>query len=137
MIAKITNAITPKSFLLSTNTKNAHIQLVNRNSNISHQNESSRLLSFFHGTSSSVDVSGRSFFINHFSTSTIAHNPNVITNNPLMKFMTIAIVSGDNQKKFAIGLISANRKAIKAYHTFHHPIGKTQALLARTLGINM
>jgi hypothetical protein len=37
-IANIVKAITPRSVLLSTNTKNAHIQLVNHISNVDHHN---------------------------------------------------------------------------------------------------
>jgi len=86
---------------------------------------------------SSTSSPSASCFFSHFLISAIAHRPKLITKNQLMKFITIAIVSGDNRKKFAIGLMSANQKAMKAYQIFHHPIGKTHELFARTLGINM
>lgn len=73
-IAKIVKAITHRSVLLSTNTKNAHIQLVNQSNKVIHQipNEI-------------VFVSSESFFFSekYHKTSSISHNPKIKHRGPV------------------------------------------------------
>ena len=100
------NAITPRSVLLSTKTRKAPIQLVSRNKSII------RPLYI----PSMVVVSSSSSFLEekYVNTSLISPVPKIRTNIPLSKFIATAIVSGANQNRLLIGLISANRKVMKA-----------------------
>ena len=100
--AKAVIASTHKSVLLSTNTKNAPIPLVNQKSNPVHPkaNESPFVVRF------------SCFLAKKLSTSSISPSQKIITNTPLRKFIATAMVSGANQNRLLIGVISPNQKAI-------------------------
>lgn len=117
-IAKIVNAITPRSVLLSTKTKNAPIQLVSQNNNIIHPLYIPIVV---------VILSSSVFFEEKYvNTSLISPVPKISTNIPLRKFIATAIVSGAIQNRLLIGCISAKKNVINICHnpgaidTAHH-----------------
>jgi hypothetical protein len=89
--------MTPRSVLLSTNTRNAPIPLV-----------SQRRVPIRHVSRPVVPI----FLLIYHNVSRISPIPNTMTNTPLRKFILTAIVSGANQKNDLIGSISANQNAI-------------------------
>ena len=106
-MAKIVTAITQRSVLLSTNTKNAHIPLHNHNNNVAHQEaKDNQLISSF----SSLFLGAKKLI-----TSFINNNQKIKHNGHDKKFMATAIVSGDNQLPEKIDHI-LNQNAIKEYH---------------------
>ena len=107
-IAKIVKAITPRSVLLSTKTKNAHIPLVNHSNNVIHQAPNDIVFHF------SVIF----FFSQKYSTiSFINHKPKNKHKGPDKKFIDTAIVSGDNHHPEKIDPI-LNQNAINIYHKY-------------------
>lgn len=82
-------AITQRSVLLSTNTKNAHIPLHNQSNNVAHQ-----VAKDIHLTSS---LSSSFFGIKKFNTSLTNNNQKIRHKGQDKKFIATAIVSGDNQ----------------------------------------
>lgn len=99
-IARIVMAITPRSVLLSTKTKNAPIPLVSQNSMPSRPK-----LNANHFSSSS-------FLPKKLNTSLTSPILNIITNIPLRKFIATAMVSADSQNRLLIGCIRLNQNEI-------------------------
>ena len=95
------NAITPRSVLLSTNTKNAPIQLVNQNNNIIRPLYIPMVVT----ASSSSVFFGAKYII----ASLMSPVPKISTKIPLKKFMATATVSGPIQNQLLIGWISAKK----------------------------
>ena len=89
------NAITPRSVLLSTNTRKAPIQLVSQKSNIIHQ--------LYMPIAVVIDSSSAFFGAKYPNTSLMSPVPKIRTNIQLKKFMATAIVSGASQNRFLIG----------------------------------
>ena len=112
-IAKIVNAITHRSVLLSTNTKNAHIQLVSHSKRVDHHIPNT---TFF-------VVSDNSFFSEKYHIiSCINHKPNIKHRGHVKKFIATAIVSGANrsganQPSENIDQI-LNQNVINIYHRY-------------------
>ena len=113
-------AITQRSVLLSTNTKNAHIPLHNQSSKVAHQ-----VAKDIHFTSSFSS----SFFVTKKSkTSLIKSNQNIKHNGQDKKFIATAIVSGDNRLHEKIEpILNQNEMNVchkygieLAVHIFHH-----------------
>ena len=90
-IARIVIAITPRSVLLSTKTRNAPIPLVSQNSIPSRPK-----LNANHFSSSS-------FLPKKLNTSFTNPMLNIITNIPLRKFIATAMLSADSQNRLLIG----------------------------------
>jgi hypothetical protein len=107
-IAKTVNAITPRSVLLSTNTKNAHIQLVSQKSNIIHP--------LYKPIVVVVSSSSPFFEEKYVNTSLISPVPKIRTNIQLKKFIATAIVSGANQNRLLIGCMRAKKNVINICH---------------------
>lgn len=87
-IANIVNAITPRSVLLSTNIKKAHIPLVNQSNNV------------IHPVANEIDLvvsDNFNFSPKYWIDSLISASPKNNTNGPDKKFILTAIVSGDIQ----------------------------------------
>lgn len=108
-MAKIVTAITQRSVLLSTNTRNAHIPLHNHINNVAHHvaNQTHLISSF----SSSFLETKKS------STSLTNNSPKIRHNGQDKKFIATAIVSGDNQLPEKIEPI-LNQKDINEYHKY-------------------
>jgi len=94
-IAKIVNAITPRSVLLSTNTKKAPIQLVNQNNNI--------IRPLYIPIVVVISSSSVFFGAKYVIASLMSPVPNISTNIPLKKFIATATVSGAIQNQLLIG----------------------------------
>ena len=108
-IAKIVIAITQRSVLLSTNTKNAHIPLHNHSNKVAHQvAKDTHFISSF---------SSPFFEMKKSKTSLTSNRPNIRHNGQDKKFIATAIVSGDNQLPENIDQI-LNQNDIKAYHKY-------------------
>ena len=99
-------AITQRSVLLSTNTKNAHIPLHNQSNKVAHHVEKAiHLIASF---------SSSFFGIKKSKTSFTNNNPKIKHNGHDKKFIATAIVSGDNQLPEKIEPI-LNQKEINEY----------------------
>ena len=110
-IASIVTAITHKSDLLSTNTKNAPIPLHNQSNKADHQ-----VAKDIHLIASlSPSLSPSLLEIKKSNTSFNNNNQKIKHNGHDKKFIATAIVSGDNQLPEKIEPI-LNQKATKAYH---------------------
>lgn len=108
-IAKIVIAMTQRSVLLSTKTKNAHIQLHSHSNNVAHHVAKEIQL-----TSSFSSL----FFVSKkFKTSFINNNQKIKHKGHDKKFMATAIVSGDNQLPEKTEPI-LNQNAINEYHKY-------------------
>jgi len=92
-------AITHRSVLLSTKTRNAPIPLVNRNKSINRPNSKGYDDCSF-------------FFCSQANAALIAHNHKTSVNIPLRKFIIIARESADIQNRELIGLTKLNQKVI-------------------------
>lgn len=103
-IAKIVNAITPRSVLLSTNTKKAPIQLVNQNNNI--------IRPLYIPIVVVISSSSVFFGAKYVIASLMSPVPKISTNIPLRKFIATATVSGAIQNQLLIGWISAKKNII-------------------------
>lgn len=131
-IASVVIAITPRSVLLSTKTKKAHIQLLSHKSNIIQPDTKDRFFAFSDNSKSFI------FVLKYSITSFTNPNPNISTNIPLKKFIATANVSGANRvftlpNKLNQKVMNTCRSkgAAEAIQTFHR---STQWLAAKTLG---
>lgn len=106
-MAKIVTAITQRSDLLSTNTRNAHIPLHNHSNNVAHH--VAKDIHFISPFSSSFFGAKKS------KTSLTNNNPKIRHNGQDKKFIATAIVSGDSQLHENTDQI-LNQKAINEYH---------------------
>ena len=120
-IANNVNANTHISVLLSTNNKNAHIQLVNHNSNVVHHITIQFLLSksliviipFFHFSSVNFLSSESSFFVrNNVNSWNIIAIQKIKTKLALILFIEIAILSEDNHNHQFVHHVSENMNVI-------------------------
>ena len=134
-IAKIVNAITHRSLLLSTKTKNAHIQLVSRNNSIIHPLYIPSVVVISSSSFSSF------FGEKYVNTSLMSPVQKIRTNTQLRKFIATAIVSGASQNRLLIGCMSANRNVTKICRRYGAAAAgptlprSTPWLCASTLGI--
>jgi hypothetical protein len=103
--ARITRERTPRSVLLSTKTRNAHIPLVSHKRIPNHQSHRNIFSSLVSSSFSARDL------FNHKSSCT-ATTPKIKTKIPLIKFIITAIVSGANQKPSPNGEKRPNQNAI-------------------------
>ena len=108
-MAKIVIAITQRSVLLSTNTKNAHIPLHNQSKSVVHH-----VAKDIHLTSS---FSSSFFVIKKSKTSFINNKPKIRHNGHDKKFIATAIVSGDSQLPENTDPM-LNQNAMKEYHKY-------------------
>lgn len=107
-IAKIVKAITQRSVLLSTKTKNAHIQLHSHNNRIVHQIQNTIDFTFSLNDNLSENQSETSF---------IKANQKIKHKGHDKKFIETAIVSGESQFQEKIDQIP-NQKVINIYHKY-------------------
>jgi hypothetical protein len=127
-IANIVRAITQRSVLLSTKTKNAHIQLHNQSNNIIQPVPKVRFSAF----------SSRLIFSEKYSiTSFMRATQNIKHKGHDKKFMLTAIVSGESRHQLNIdqilnqNVMNAYRKngIVHAVHTFHQSNQKFSAII--------
>jgi hypothetical protein len=103
--ANIVRLITPRSVLLSTKTRNAHIPLINHNNKYIHHNANVRLALLEVFSLLLSVICGEKYSI----TLRRAHSPKRSENGPDKKFITTATVSGARVNHGDNGFIRLNR----------------------------